>query len=489
MKISDHASKFGVFILATDSGWGAEAKTHVSKAGYETHLITDYVGMSIHLRAENPHIIVFSLNEVPGRLSEFIEGVLKFNPEIRFVAIGDMAHFDSLRSYEPHGVEQFVVYHPDHLGLRVAAAVDRICEKLYYIYQNEQLLESAKGPSKPEASPIATGAQGVAVPLSARIATYQTSETREALVQNFFDSTGVKPLIYFRFLPSISSFVAIQASGFEAKKIQGVGCQIEGLSMKDLGTQVALGVVPAPMLDLAQKAFGITNPRLHPLYCNNQLDGILVYSGDMPAAQKLSFGDELSLLGLSYSYLDMQKRIELLQVQDSVTEVFDKKYYDVKLIEEVERALRIKQAVSLIKVSIDDFVEIEQSVGEGGRDLILKKVAQLIHKSNRTNDVVARTGFNELSIILPHSHRQGALTRAERIRRIIESSLTLESGLKVSVSVGVSEYPTLCNSAAQLDETAAKALVHISGRGGNKICLYKAPADHSPEFEVRTEPS
>jgi diguanylate cyclase (GGDEF)-like protein len=486
MKIREHASQFGVFILAVDSGWGAEVKTHVSQAGYETHLLTDYVGMSIHLRAANPHVLVFSLNEVPGRLSEFIQSVLKLNPETRFVVIGETSNFDSLKSYEEYGIEQFVVAQRDHLGLRVASSVDRICEKLYYIYQNEQLLTELKGSPKQVAPAVVVA--GNSIPLSSRLTAYQSSETREALIQNFFDATGIKPLVYFRFLPSISSFVATQASGFEPKDIQGVGCQVDGLSIKDLGAQVALGVVPASMLETIQKSFHIQNPRLHPLYCSGVLDGLVVYSAEMPSLQKNSFFEELSLLGLAYGYLDLQKRVELLQVQDPVTEVFNRKYYDVKILEEVERALRIKQAVSLIKISIDDFFEIEQTIGESARDLMMKKIAQLINKSNRTNDIVARTGLNEFSVILPHAHRQGALTRAERIRRVIENSMTTESGVKMSVSVGVSEYPTLCKSAGHLDETAGKALNHISGRGGNKICLFKAPADHSPEFEVPTEP-
>ena len=92
--------------------------------------------------------------------------------------------------------------------------------------------------------------------------------------------------------------------------------------------------------------------------------------------------------------------------------------------------------------------------------------------------------MNEMAMILPHCSKKGAAIRAERLRRIVEGTTFMENGMKVSISLGVSEYPSLCDSAKTLDETATKALTHILDKGGNKICLYKAPDSHHPEFEV-----
>jgi diguanylate cyclase (GGDEF)-like protein len=490
LKIRDHASNFGVFILAADSDWGAAAKVELARAGYESYLYTDFEGFSPRLREMNPHVLVFAVPEVPGKLSEFVQGILKFNPEMRFVMIGEASQYESLKVYEDFGLEQFIVAVKDNLGARVLSAVDRVCEKLYYLYQNEQLLEDLKN-KKIELPPMASATPTepqMAVDVTERVNMYQMADTKETLIQSLFDSVRIKPLLYFRFLSAVSSFVATQAAGFTAKEIQGVGCQVEGLTARDLGTQITLGVVPAPLQDILKRNFGLLTPRLHPVFSAGQLDGIIVYPSSYPDKERNLFHDELSLFSMAYNYLDLKKRVEALEVQDPVTEVFNRKHYEVKLLEEVERSLRIKQAVSLIKFSIDDYFEIEQTVGETAKDLILKKIMQLVHKSNRTNDFIARTGQNEFAIVLPHTHRQGALTRAERIRRTVESSLTLESGVKISVSIGVSEYPSLCKSAQSLDETATKALNHISEKGGNKICLFKAPPDHTPQFNVRVEP-
>ncbi len=493
MKIRDYAAQFCVLVLATDADWGAEAKKSLTEAGYENYLITDSDDLKDRLQSKNPHVVVYCFSELMGSLNSWAEGILKFNPEIRFVTLGLNSQFAGFNELTDHGFEEFVTFEKENLGPRVSSSVDRICEKLYFIYQNEQLLNDLKKSQVADHEPAVLPAlKDFSIPvgnsLTARVVAYQSASGREALIQKFFDHGGVQPIYHFRFLPSVLSFVVTQAAGVPPQEIQGVGCQIEGLAIRDLSTQLSLGVVPAPILVLAQKALKIKNPKLLPLYVASQLEGFILFSADIDEQIKENLMDEFSLFALAFSYLDLQKRLELLETQDPTTEVFNRKYYDIKLIEEVERALRIKQAVSIMKISIDDFFEIEQVLGDSAHELLLKKVAQLILKSSRTNDCVARTGQNEFTVLMPHCHRQGAMIRAERVRRIVENSMTVESGIKVSISVGISEYPTLCGSAAALEESAAKALHHIASRGGNKICLFKAPLDHAPEFEVRVEP-
>lgn len=492
LKIRDHATQFCVLILAADADWGAEAKKSLTHSGYETCLITDPSDLVERLESKNPHVVVYCFPELTSSLNTWAEGVLKFNPEIRFVTVGLNSQFTGLNEFSDHGFEEFVTFEKENLGPRIAASVDRICERLYLIYQNEQLLSDLKNKSslpvfaEPLPPPLAESLAKET--LTARVVAYQSASGREALIQKFFDHGAVQPIFHFRFLPSVLSFVVTQALGVTPQETQGVGCQIEGLAIRDLSTQLSLGVVPAPVLELAQKSLKIQNPKLLPLYVASQLEGFILFSADIDNQTKENLMDEFSLFSLAFSYLDLQKRLELLETQDAITEVFNRKYYDIKLIEEVERALRIRQAVSIMKISIDDFFEIEQVLGDSAHELLLKKVAQLILKSSRTNDCVARTAQNEFTVLMPHCHRQGAMIRAERVRRIVENSMTVESGIKVSISLGISEYPTLCGSAAALEESAAKALHHIASRGGNKICLFKAPLDHAPEFEVRVEP-
>jgi PleD family two-component response regulator len=70
------------------------------------------------------------------------------------------------------------------------------------------------------------------------------------------------------------------------------------------------------------------------------------------------------------------------------------------------------------------------------------------------------------------------------LRRTIENHSFSMSGQKITVSCGVSEYPTLSSSAADLEASASQALQFIIEKGGNKVCLYKPIQDFKPDFEV-----
>jgi GGDEF domain-containing protein len=70
------------------------------------------------------------------------------------------------------------------------------------------------------------------------------------------------------------------------------------------------------------------------------------------------------------------------------------------------------------------------------------------------------------------------------LRRIIEGHSFGVSDLKITISCGVSEYPSLSTGAEDLEASASKALEFIVSRGGNKVCLFKPIEEFKPDFEV-----
>jgi diguanylate cyclase (GGDEF)-like protein len=158
------------------------------------------------------------------------------------------------------------------------------------------------------------------------------------------------------------------------------------------------------------------------------------------------------------------------------------------LEEEMQRAKRLQKPLSLVRISIDQFAQIEVTMGRTNRDLILKAVAALLKKTSRVNDICCRTDENRISLLLPHSGQKGSTLRAERIRRMIENHSFAMSGLKVTVSCGVSEYPSLVNKPEELDASVNQALQFVVSRGGNRVCLFRPAGDFKPEFDVPVEP-
>ncbi len=187
---------------------------------------------------------------------------------------------------------------------------------------------------------------------------------------------------------------------------------------------------------------------------------------------------------LKYQQIHLIKRNENFDIFDSLTELYNKNYYLKKIEEEISRAKRIQKAVSIVRITIDSYGLMEASMGKGNRDLILRTIAAIIRKTSRINDIIARLEEGAFGLILVHCARKGAAMRAERLRRIIEGHSFGINDLKVTVSAGVSEYPTLAGNATELDSTAWKALDFIVSRGGNKVCLFKPPDNFKPDFEV-----
>jgi diguanylate cyclase (GGDEF)-like protein len=140
--------------------------------------------------------------------------------------------------------------------------------------------------------------------------------------------------------------------------------------------------------------------------------------------------------------------------------------------------------LSVVKVKIDKFLEIETSQGRAITDEIIKKVALQIKVTSRLPDFICRTAENEFSLVLINCHRKGAALRAERLRQSLETEKFSKGGLHITISQGISEYPSLANSLEHLNESATSAMQFISEKGGNKICIYKAQSDHRPEFMV-----
>jgi diguanylate cyclase (GGDEF)-like protein len=483
-----------MFVFSTEVDQGAGVKVSLSQAGYDAYYFQELEAFFARLKEMTPHLVIFSTMSVEGNLSQFVNDVLSVSPEIKLIAMAEPQQFEALSQYNTLGLMDIVSLEGPSLDSRAVWAVDQVCENMYLQFQNEQLFSDWKESQKTQEEMQKQIAEQRAVQeeskdrsMSHRIADYRSSQSKEEVLQKYFELMQGVQTVYFKFLPSVRSFVATHASGFRPDQIQGVGCRLENTDLESLNTQVTVGLLPPLMNEMLEKVFHLKTPRILPLFVQNHLEGVVVYPVNLSRAESFRVGEEFSLFSLCYSYFCAEKTIETLDVQDFVTELYNQKYYVEKLHEEIDRARRLQQAVSVVKISIDDFYEIEQTLGVNVRDQILKTLADFIKKTIRINDVACRTQVNELAVILPHCHRKGAALLGERLRRIIESSSIMESGVKVSISVGVSEFPSLADSVPTLDETATKALTHIMEKGGNRICLYKPPGNFTPEFEVAAD--
>ena len=407
----------------------------------------------------------------------------------------DSINFETFSQYKEYGFGDVLIYQSENFPLKAVWTVDLVCEKIYLTYQNEQLYADLKK-TRTEKQTLelrhneleqSQKASSHIENFSMRIAEYQSGLSKEDLIQKFLGNLAEGTVVFFQYLSSLRSFVALQASQIERESLNGLGAQLTPHELSLLPSQMAVGTMPQGLVQTCQEKLSLLSPMGLPLYFKDSLEGVFMYSSKIPQIQVQKIYDEFSIFKLCYSHFLLEKKLDALEVTDPLTELYNRTFFFRKIEEEFTRAQRIKEPMALLKISIDDFFEIEQKFGDIIRDQLIKSLATILEKSGRPHDVACRTQLNEISIIMPHCSKKGAAIRAERIRRMIEGNQWNDGSLKMSVSIGVSEYPSLAEDAISLDSTTTKALQFVSEKGGNKICLFKVNSSFKPEFMVNID--
>ncbi len=491
-------SKFTVFVISSDVEKGAGIKTAIAQEGFETFLFTDAEVLYGRMKEAAPHVLVLTHGSLSVPLQEFVQAVVEMNSEIRFLPIFPTSEIGTLLKYRPYNFASMVL-DGDGLYSRVAWSVDEICQACYLTYQNEQiyaLYEKAKLEEKKtqaEIKEIELRAENSEIfPIQQELSKYLHSKSKEDVLSVFLRELNQKYLarnkkitaIYFKYLPSVSSLVALQSLGIEIESLKGVGCRLTEQEFSDPVLFLAQGGMPSELKVLMKEVLGVSEVILKSIFIQEQLDGVFAFwstQGDIASDQ---LDNDLTFFSLVYERSHLMKKITALDLSDDVTELYGRQHYLKHLSEEVARARRLQKAVSIIKMSVDHLSTLSQSMGKGGRDQILRSIASMVQKTSRVNDISCRTAENEFSLILPHAARKGALIRAERLRRMVENYSSKWTGTGFTVSCGIGEYPSHCSSADDLEKVSIEALEFINAKGGNKVCLYQPAESFQPDYEV-----
>jgi len=167
-----------------------------------------------------------------------------------------------------------------------------------------------------------------------------------------------------------------------------------------------------------------------------------------------------------------QKRDALsdLAFRDELTGLFNRRYFDQKLQEEINRSGRYGRNLSLILGDIDLFKSYNDDFGHQKGDEVLQSVAEMIRRSCRSSDTAARYGGEELVIILPETDSEGALLVAEKARKLIEARAGDVAGRTVTISMGISSFSPGNDGPAELIAAADKAL-YMAKSSGRNCCV------------------
>jgi len=155
---------------------------------------------------------------------------------------------------------------------------------------------------------------------------------------------------------------------------------------------------------------------------------------------------------------ELSQRLRSLAYQDSLTELYNHRYFYEQLSHEVERANRYGRPVSVILLDLDDFKAINDTYGHLMGDKLLALVGRIIADQVRGADIAARYGGDEFAIILPDTPQSSAEPTAQKLARAIATGRTnagsLSENLPVKASYGVACCPDEARSVSELLQLA-----------------------------------
>jgi diguanylate cyclase (GGDEF)-like protein len=180
---------------------------------------------------------------------------------------------------------------------------------------------------------------------------------------------------------------------------------------------------------------------------------------------------EQKILELERAKLQLQQ----LAITDGLTGLYNYQYFKHKLQIEVARSIRHNLPVSLLMMDIDFFKMYNDHFGHPLGDRILRRFSNLLFEHIRQIDILARYGGEEFALILPGTSKENANFVAEKLRMLIEKSyFPLSEKLpfgRVTMSVGVSCFPTDAKNENDLVHLADQALYKAKKEGRNRTIL------------------
>ena len=154
---------------------------------------------------------------------------------------------------------------------------------------------------------------------------------------------------------------------------------------------------------------------------------------------------------------------------DALTGLKNRYSYNLRIMEEIDRAKRYGTQLSLLLIDMDHFKRINDTYGHQAGDDVIRTVASTLQSIIRKVDALARWGGEEFVVLLPGIGLKDANTVAEKLREKVASVVHFDKEV-ITVSIGVSSFTSQDTLESWFDRTD-KALYHAKQEGRNRVCL------------------
>ena len=189
-------------------------------------------------------------------------------------------------------------------------------------------------------------------------------------------------------------------------------------------------------------------------------------------------GNEINELGkrLENAYKELESsnaRLKEFSFKDEVTGLYNRRFFSIRLEEEVSRYRRFNHPVSVMLIDLDAFKNINDELGHGAGDDTLRDMADILLKYSRGINVICRYGGDEFAVLLVETAKAGARLYADRIRQVL-ATYPFANGRRVTASFGIAALPEDVEPAADdLIRAADEALYAAKRAGKNRVSVFE----------------
>jgi diguanylate cyclase (GGDEF)-like protein len=165
------------------------------------------------------------------------------------------------------------------------------------------------------------------------------------------------------------------------------------------------------------------------------------------------------------------ERVKQLAYLDGLTGIFNRRFFELRIAEEIERAQRFGTGMAVVMVDIDQFKRLNDEFGHLLGDEVLRQVSSIFHQQLRKIDVLCRYGGEEFAILLSQTNAVHALGVAEKLRKTVEAWQFPGVPRPVTISAGTANYSEHGSTRDELVKAADAGLYAAKQAGRNRVCL------------------
>lgn len=205
----------------------------------------------------------------------------------------------------------------------------------------------------------------------------------------------------------------------------------------------------------------------------------VIFCADEGAIGRLTLDDRVVLqtvaseLVVAVENSSLYRLTKRLSITDELTGLYNYRFLQQRLDEELSRAERYGKRLSFLMLDIDDFKRVNDVHGHLVGDQVLAEVARLLKSTVREVDIVARYGGEEFSVILPETDAPGAFIVAEKIREAASLHRFEDADgqpvVHITLSIGLASYPAHANDKESLLRAADDAVYHAKATGKDRV--------------------